>query len=829
MKKKISILFAIFAVIFCLAASATFFSDVIVTSPTGIWTDSRAYTTLNAAITAIGTSEQDLYIAKEEVVTTLVIPANIRLHFVKGGSIANSNTLTINTKNIHADHQIFTGVGAVNFASSTEVRSRWFVDFETAITQTSNDTVVLIVDTAGTLLNSAAVGNNILLRWNASNLITIAAGQTLSNIGDISAPDIRLFIVSGAVTFKTPSPLAAVRACWFGTSLATLDIADNAAVAAEKQLIITPGDWVIDDSITLASNVSVLQNADLQIATTKTLTINGSLDAGLYQIFSCTGTGKVVFDAGAVNEVYPIWWATNSIPGTTDMTAAIQAAFIAGVGKNTNLADQTYYISATLYLDGHRTSMSNGILTTDKNTEMIRNTSGQNFNTIKDVTFACTYTPIAQAGYSKFHIRLKNTVQVLIERCIFVSGLADTDYDPLNRGGIWLEQDGANSELNRINECWLPRGSIYIQGPDSSITNCWVWGYTNAYAIRADSSCSILNNPGIIGSRLYGAIYLPNATATVKIIGNYIGGAAWDALAVPIPNNGYGIYGNVTGAIISGNAFHECDKEAIYIYSDIGGFGNTITGNHFNNGNSNPEDGDFPGTPDITLFGLTTIPNHNTISNNTFIRPALVGGSTEYAIELAGSGAATMPYNNTFTGNTFYDGGARYTSPAIHYTAIAPGATGFALNRLSGNQGCSTHLMYGTFTPVLKGNTSGATPATLSGAEGFYSYQADSRVFFEIVITSTAIAAAGVTGDLYITGLPFLCGNPQGVGFTVSDVSGVTFAANYLSVSACITYTSSSVLLRKNGTAGVAHAGLTVGECANVSLFIITGSYIGYN
>jgi len=340
MKKKLSLIFVIFAVVFCLAASATFFPDIIVTSPDGIWTDTRAYTNLSTALTAIGANERDVYIVREETVTTLVIPANVRLHFLKSGAIANSNTLTINTRNIHADHQIFTGAGAVNFTSGSEVRTRWFEDFETAIIQTSNDIVTLTVDTVDTLLNSAAVGDNVLLKWNASNLITIAAGQTLSNIGDISAPDIRLFVVSGSVAFKTPSPLVAVRACWFGTSLTTLGIADSAAAAAEKQLIITPGSWVIDDNVTFTSTVvKVLQNADLQIATTKTLTFAGSLDAGPYQIFSCAGTGKVVL----TEEVYPEWWGAVG-DGITDDTATIAAAMSSGASV-VDLASRTYLVA----------------------------------------------------------------------------------------------------------------------------------------------------------------------------------------------------------------------------------------------------------------------------------------------------------------------------------------------------------------------------------------------------------------------------------------------------------------------------------------------------
>lgn len=325
MKRLLLIIFTILLIVS--PVQGEFFKDVILTSPTGIWTDSRAYTTLNAAVTAIGALEQDLYIAKEETVTTLVIPANIRLHFLKNGSIANSNTLTINTKNIYADHRIFTGAGAINFVSGSEVRSVWFEDFETAITQTANDTVTLTVDKADTLLNSAAVGNNVRLKWNASNLITIAVGQTLSNIGDISAPDLRLFVVSGSISFKNPSPLPAIYASWFGDSSTTLNIADAAAAVANKSLIIGSYSIISSPANPLTANIKVLSGQLISISTGQTLTINGSLDAGLYQIFSCAGTGKVIYNGTK----YPQWWGAVA-NGTTDDHAAIQAAIDSGIG-----------------------------------------------------------------------------------------------------------------------------------------------------------------------------------------------------------------------------------------------------------------------------------------------------------------------------------------------------------------------------------------------------------------------------------------------------------------------------------------------------------------
>lgn len=60
----------------------------------------------------------------------------------------------------------------------------------------------------------------------------------------------------------------------------------------------------------------------------KLLLINGPFEAGLYQVFSCTGTGKAVFGSGAIKEDYPQWWGgvgDNSTDSTTALAAAIEA------------------------------------------------------------------------------------------------------------------------------------------------------------------------------------------------------------------------------------------------------------------------------------------------------------------------------------------------------------------------------------------------------------------------------------------------------------------------------------------------------------------------
>ena len=62
------------------------------------------------------------------------------------------------------------------------------------------------------------------------------------------------------------------------------------------------------------------------VANGKTLTINGSLEAGLYQIFSYSGTGKVVYKG----KKYPEWWGAKDDSGTTDNSTPIAAALACG-------------------------------------------------------------------------------------------------------------------------------------------------------------------------------------------------------------------------------------------------------------------------------------------------------------------------------------------------------------------------------------------------------------------------------------------------------------------------------------------------------------------
>ncbi len=106
----------------------------------------------------------------------------------------------------------------------------------------------------------------------------------------------------------------------------------NAAISsigATEQTIVCNTAQTVSADVTVPANVHIVALGGCTIDTTGyTLTINGDFQAGLYQVFS--GTGTVSFGDGAVNEVYPEWWGAKR-DGVTDDSAAFNIAVNLGV------------------------------------------------------------------------------------------------------------------------------------------------------------------------------------------------------------------------------------------------------------------------------------------------------------------------------------------------------------------------------------------------------------------------------------------------------------------------------------------------------------------
>ena len=113
-------------------------------------------------------------------------------------------------------------------------------------------------------------------------------------------------------------------------------------------------------SLTVEKNVTLqfLADGKLNVEAGKTVTIEGSIEAGRTHIFS--GEGDIRFGAGKVTEIYPEWWgAAGDWDGRsgTDDTAAFQAACAAiksgytpGEARRTNISIPTLRLAARSYL-----------------------------------------------------------------------------------------------------------------------------------------------------------------------------------------------------------------------------------------------------------------------------------------------------------------------------------------------------------------------------------------------------------------------------------------------------------------------------------------------
>jgi len=101
---------------------------------------------------------------------------------------------------------------------------------------------------------------------------------------------------------------------------ARTDVAISSALNAigstnKRAIYLDPAAWVISNDLTITSNITLRcpPGVDIQVAAGKTLTIEGAIEAGPYQIFSGTGTVtisgvQIIHDQwtdGSGNDYYP--------------------------------------------------------------------------------------------------------------------------------------------------------------------------------------------------------------------------------------------------------------------------------------------------------------------------------------------------------------------------------------------------------------------------------------------------------------------------------------------------------------------------------------------
>lgn len=385
-------------------------------------------------------------------------------------------------------------------------------------------------------------------------------GHALSSDISINATDVGLgYIV--ASDYGSPSR-------------ATLVAADAVAAAAGKQLVITPGNWTIDADTTLSAKVKVMPGATLAVATTKTLTISGAFEAGIYQIFSCSRTGKVVF--GKSLTVYPIWWGAAG-DGVTNDYAPIQAAL------NSLSVGGTIKLTAASYLSSGSTiswpAVSNIVLEGDSGNRrprlIIKHTENYGISIgLTDGLSGVTIRNLVIQGADDF----SNLPQDLI--ISYGSGtISNLTFQNLELkysklGGIRLANSAAITNDVLIDRCYFHNinwstyntaagGVVHVyDGKNITISNC-IWENVNTdtantlshaiYWEKADQDHIINNNFTGQNARcqIYNTAY--DVKSDLVIDGNTFIGVK----SIP--------FCNMTRGIVSNNVFYGC---SLYITSN---------------------------------------------------------------------------------------------------------------------------------------------------------------------------------------------------------------------------------------------------------------------
>jgi hypothetical protein len=452
--------------------------------------------------------------------------------------------------------------------------------------------------------------------------------------------------------------------------------------------------------------------------------------------------------AGVVPVNYPVdpgnvlRYGTNTTPGTTDMTTAIQAALnqraqggasvYVPAGTYLQTSALSYPLSLTplnMYGDGQFAS----VITTALNIENLTNagadaTHGLPDPVIHDLSFYNTFPVTAGAGSTSFNVHLKNPLNARIYNVYCKSNFADTDFNANNHAGIWLDRIGGYGAAfqNLITGCWIQNGQILMGTSDSAVTECICWGHPCDYAIKLDSTnIAVQNCYDLTGSRNHGAVWLTVNATLCRVQGNFFDGAQGAV------NSGYGVWGDAQlSNSIENNTFWTMTKAAIWLVDPQLW---NVSGNVFQNCGSQSLSTD---DSDVVL-NATSIATNNNVCNNTHLRTD-VRAVSAYAIFEKNSGAA--PQVNRYIGNQIADSTGQYLASAINLAAGLYNQQSLML----GNAGKSVATEFsGQYTGTLTGCATAPT-ATLN-----YTRQGNMMEVY-----CPALAAVSNTTACTITGMP---------------------------------------------------------------------------
>jgi hypothetical protein len=489
----------------------------------------------------------------------------------------------------------------------------------------------------------------------------------------------------------------------------TITLLNNDAGNTETTYTLTTSE-TIPDNITL----KVERGAVIAIATGVTLTINGFFDAGITQAFSCAGTGKVLFGDSSVIEVNPLWWKENTIPGTTDMVTAIQAAIdsvSAGTYRgNVHITSGAYLVSesidigtvdATSYEDGKFIHIygdrgATQIINAASASKATFDMSGASHWKISDMWLQGNST------HPNIGILVASTAYNWVIEGITTTMAGDgIELNNTNTGTIRDCKNWPSPHENAIIVAQTVAGAD--QGSGIYMTGSYVHDI-NVYNVDMRVNSSAPNRQGILcdassahGLRVYGGLFQGNDGSIVSIdltnaVGFFLSGVYFEEAEISFSTCGYGTLIGASTASVSGKVSVNVNSLRITIINvsceeititDASAIGTIIIGSDVNKagGAGYTDSGTDTILTGFSINGAITQPKSSFLAYNSVTDSDVVGDGTSYTVLFD-----TEKYD---TGSDYDGGTGIFTAPkagkyAFH-AAVKLGDLAAAHNRHSLN------------------------------------------------------------------------------------------------------------------------------------------------
>jgi hypothetical protein len=333
------------------------------------------------------------------------------------------------------------------------------------------------------------------------------------------------------------------------TPLQEGDFYFNTALATPAFKVYIDGVWVVAPDIMAASLAATTGSSLVGFQQAGTGAVPTTVQTKLRETVS-------VMDFGAVGN------------GTTDDTAAIQAAFDSGA-RLIYVPFGSYLISSAITVSNDNVKVYGSV----KGNSSYRFLSTANIEQFKvygdyvefqGLCFDCT-----NASHSYRHIQSYSAVSLQVVDCLFNG--ADSITATGSGVGFGDGSGGIGGSIGIVDRCVFNHSSVDVATWDVHIVNSWVWANSRQYAIRAVGAvgnltinCTDVLPPDVSRTDRKAAIYLSGAVLQPIISSCYIDGNA-------NLNLGYGILAEngVLGLTIDSLRANVCTQEPIVLDSVI--------------------------------------------------------------------------------------------------------------------------------------------------------------------------------------------------------------------------------------------------------------------